>query len=61
MVNVNVYELSVAAPRAAATPRRKSGVWSCRSLADRLEWVALVVLPVTTLVAAVSFLGQAIR
>ncbi|HEY3266258.1 MAG TPA: hypothetical protein VGM37_04985 [Armatimonadota bacterium] len=32
-----------------------------RPLADRLEWAAAIVLPLASLVAAVSLLGQAIR
>jgi hypothetical protein len=56
----NVYTSHIIAPRAIAAARpaaRRGG----RPLGDWLGWVALIVLPVSSLVAAVSLLGQAIR
>lgn len=56
----NVYTTHIVAPRAIAVARpvvRRTG----RPLSEWLEWAALIVLPASSLVAAVSLLGQAIR
>ena len=60
----NVYPSQTVAPRAIAAARpvaRGYGRGYGRPLGDWLGWVALIVLPVSSLVAAVSLLGQAIR
>ena len=56
----NVYTSHIVAPRADAAIRPVAHRYG-RPLGDWLGWVALLVLPVISLVAAVSLLGQAIR
>jgi hypothetical protein len=45
-------------PSAVACPRPRRG---SRPLAEWLEWTALIVLPLTTLLAAVSLLANAVQ
>lgn len=47
---------TVVAPAAVSVPPRSS-----RPLVEWLEWTALIVLPLTSLLAAVSLLANAIR
>jgi hypothetical protein len=56
----SVYVSRIPAPRAVASARPAARRYG-RSLGDWLSWGALIVLPVTSLLAAVSLLGQATR
>lgn len=56
----NVYPSQTVALRAIAAARPVARGYG-RPLGDWLGWVALIVLPLSSLVAAVALLGHAIR